>query len=161
LATWLGLPEHHPDAAIELLQSLPRQDDIPWVFFNPRTGKPPVSIFYAWDTIRRRVGIPELRIHDLRHSYASFLVNAGRSLYEVQKLLGHHDPRVTMRYTHLSPQAMLEAVNVVGAMVAMATVAPARLTSGRHRAGACRAGRTGGSGWGSKTRLQRERMGLG
>ena len=56
-------------------------------------------------------------MHDLRHSYASFLVNAGRSLYEVQKLLGHHDPKVTMRYAHLSPQAMLEAVNVVGNVV--------------------------------------------
>ena len=61
--------------------------------------------------------MPELRLHDLRHSYASFLVNAGRSLYEVQKLLGHHDPKVTMRYAHLSPQAMLEAVNVVGNVV--------------------------------------------
>ena len=112
-------PRHIPlsDAAIELLQSLPRQDDIPWVFFNPKTKKPPVSIFYAWDTIRKRIGIPEVRLHDLRHSYASFLVNAGRSLYEVQKLLGHHDPKVTMRYAHLSPQAMLEAVNVVGNVV--------------------------------------------
>jgi integrase len=112
-------PHHIPlsDAALELLQSLPRQDDIPWVFFNPKTKKPPVSIFYAWNTIRNRVGMPELRLHDLRHSYASFLVNAGRSLYEVQKLLGHHDPKVTMRYAHLSPQAMLEAVNVVGNVV--------------------------------------------
>ena len=105
------------DAAIELLQSLPRRDDIPWVFFNPKTKKPPVSIFYAWDSIRKKVGLSEVRLHDLRHSYASFLVNAGRSLYEVQKLLGHHDPKVTMRYAHLSPQAMQEAVNVVGNVV--------------------------------------------
>lgn len=108
---------HHvvlSDAAVELLRSLPREDGMPWVFFNPKTGKPPVSIFYAWNTIRQRVGMPELRLHDLRHSYASFLVNAGRSLYEVQKLLGHHDPKVTMRYAHLSPQAMLDAANVVG-----------------------------------------------
>ena len=112
-------PRHIPlsDAAVELLLSLPRQDDIPWVFFNPKTKKPPVSIFYAWDSIRKKVGLGEVRLHDLRHSYASFLVNAGRSLYEVQKLLGHHDPKVTMRYAHLSPQAMLEAVNVVGNVV--------------------------------------------
>ena len=105
------------DAALELLQSLPRREDIPWVFFNPKTKKPPVSIFAAWDTIRNKVGMPELRLHDLRHSYASFLVNAGRSLYEVQKLLGHHDPKVTMRYAHLSPESMLEAVNIVGNVV--------------------------------------------
>jgi len=105
------------DAAIELLQSLPRPPDMPWVFFNPRTGKPPVSIFYAWDTIRRRVQLSDVRLHDLRHSYASFLINAGRTLYEVQRLLGHHDPKVTMRYAHLSPQSMRDAVNLVGNLV--------------------------------------------
>ncbi len=111
------------DAAIELLLSITRQEDVPWVFFNPKTRKPPVSIFYAWDSIRRRVGLEDVRLHDLRHSYASFLVNAGRSLYEVQKLLGHHDPKVTMRYAHLSPQAMLEAVNVLGQVVAAGRLA--------------------------------------
>ena len=105
------------DAAIELLQSLPRPPDMPWVFFNPRTGKPPVSIFYAWDSIRRRAQLSDVRLHDLRHSYASFLINAGRTLYEVQRLLGHHDPKVTMRYAHLSPQSMRDAVNLVGNLV--------------------------------------------
>ena len=79
-----------------------------------------MSIFYAWDSIRKKAGLADVRLHDLRHSYASFLVNAGRSLYEVQRLLGHHDPKVTMRYAHLSPQAMLDAVNVVGDVVAQA-----------------------------------------
>lgn len=106
------------DAAVTLLQDLPRTPGVPWVFVNPKTLMPPVSIFYAWDSIRQRVGLADLRLHDLRHSYASFLVNAGRSLYEVQKLLGHHDPKVTMRYAHLSPKAMLEAANVVGNLVA-------------------------------------------
>ncbi|HQT03434.1 MAG TPA: tyrosine-type recombinase/integrase [Thiotrichales bacterium] len=103
-------PRHIPlsDAAISLLNQLPRQTDIPWVFFNPKTKKPPVSIFCAWDTIRNRVGLSDVRLHDLRHSFASFLVNNGRSLYEVQKLLGHHDPKVTMRYAHLAPGALIE-----------------------------------------------------
>ena len=117
---------HHialSNAAVELLRSLPQHEDVPWVFVNPKTGNPPTSIFHAWDTIRNRIGMPELRIHDLRHSYASFLVNAGRSLYEVQKLLGIHDPKVTMRYAHLSPQAMLDAVNVLGDVVAGAQAA--------------------------------------
>ena len=61
------------------------------------------------------------RAHDLRHSYASFLVNAGRSLYEAQKLLGHYDPRVTMRYAHLSPGALIEAANVVADLVGKGT----------------------------------------
>jgi integrase len=119
-----GKPRHIPlsDAAIELLQSLPRVEGIPWVFFNPKTRKPPVSIFYAWDSIRAKVGLEDVRLHDLRHSFASFLVNSGRSLYEVQRLLGHHDPKVTMRYAHLSPGALIDAANVVGDMVAKTRV---------------------------------------
>jgi site-specific recombinase XerD len=66
------------------------------------------------------VGLKDVRLHDLRHSFASFLVNSGRSLYEVQRLLGHHDPKVTMRYAHLSPGALIDAANVVGEMVGKA-----------------------------------------
>ncbi|MEA2120071.1 tyrosine-type recombinase/integrase [Halovibrio sp. HP20-50] len=84
-----------------------------YVFTNPRTGRPFVSIFHGWDTARKRAGLPELRLHDLRHSFASFLVNAGRSLYEVQQLLGHADIRTTARYAHLSRERLFEAVATV------------------------------------------------
>lgn len=104
------------DAAVALLRSLPRTRSVPWVFFNPKTGKPPVSIFSAWDSIRKSVGLKDVRLHDLRHSFASFLVNNGRSLYEVQKLLGHHDPKVTMRYAHLATKTLVDATNVVAKM---------------------------------------------
>jgi site-specific recombinase XerD len=50
-------------------------------------------------------------IHDLRHSFASFLVNAGRSLYEVQKILGHTQVKTTQRYAHLSPDTLIDAAN--------------------------------------------------
>ena len=114
-----GRPRHIPlsDGAIALLRSVPRDEDVPWVFFNRKTGKPLVTIFNAWKTIRRRAGLEALRLHDLRHSFASFLVNSGRSLYEVQRLLGHHDPKVTMRYAHLSPSALIEAANVVSGVL--------------------------------------------
>ena len=52
-------------------------------------------------------------MHDLRHSFASFLVNAGRSLYEVQELLGHADIRTTSRYAHLSRERLFAAVESV------------------------------------------------
>ena len=84
-----------------------------YVFTNPRTGKPFSSIFYSWDAARIRAGMPELRIHDLRHSFASFLVNAGRSLYEVQELLGHADIKTTSRYAHLSRERLNAAVECV------------------------------------------------
>jgi integrase len=84
-----------------------------YVFTNPRTGKPFSSIFYSWDAARIRAGMPDLRIHDLRHSFASFLVNAGRSLYEVQELLGHADIKTTSRYAHLSRERLNAAVECV------------------------------------------------
>ena len=62
---------------------------------------------------RIRAGMPDLRVHDLRHSFASFLVNAGRSLYEVQELLGHADIRTTSRYAHLTRERLIAAVEVV------------------------------------------------
>jgi hypothetical protein len=57
--------------------------------------------------------LPEFRVHDLRHSFASHLVNAGRSLYEVQELLGHADIKTTSRYAHLSRERLVAAVEVV------------------------------------------------
>ncbi len=101
------------DKAIQILKSIPRKANIPWVFYNPETGNPRTSIYRTWDRIRKNAGIPDVRIHDLRHSFASFLVRSGRSLYEVQQLLGHHDPKITMRYAHLSPKHLVDAANVV------------------------------------------------
>lgn len=83
------------------------------IFANPRTGRPFVSVFHSWNTARRQAGLSALRMHDLRHSFASFLVNAGRSLYEVQELLGHADIRTTSRYAHLSQERLRDAVEVV------------------------------------------------
>ena len=85
--------------------------DCPWVFANPDTGKPYTSIYYTWDNARKRAGLPGLRVHDLRHSFASFLINAGRSIYEVQKILGHTQIKTTQRYSHLSQDTLLAAVN--------------------------------------------------
>jgi len=99
-----------------LNQALPEAERSNHVFCNPRTGMPFVSFFYSWDTARKQAGLPELRVHDLRHSFASFLVNAGRSLYEVQELLGHADLRTTTRYAHLSRERLFEAVEAVPGM---------------------------------------------
>lgn len=84
-----------------------------FIFPNEKTGLPFVSIFYSWDAARQRAGLDYVRIHDLRHSFASFLVNAGRSLYEVQEILGHADSRTTTRYAHLSRDRLQEAVESV------------------------------------------------
>ena len=53
----------------------------------------------------------------LAHTFASFLINTGHSLYEVQKILGHHDPRITMRYAHLDSATIIRAVDDVGTRI--------------------------------------------
>lgn len=114
--TKLGKPRFVPmsDGVVSLLESVPRYN-CEWAFPNPQTCKPFVSIFNSWNTARIQAGLQEVRIHDLRHSYASFLVNAGRSLYEVQRLLGHTQIKTTQRYAHLSHDTLLEATNSVTA----------------------------------------------
>ncbi len=52
-----------------------------------------------------------MRIHDLQHSFASLLINSGRSLYEVQRLLGHPQQKTTQCYAHLAPETLLDASN--------------------------------------------------
>ncbi len=103
--------------AVALIRGLPRVPGCDLLLPNPRTHRPLCGVFEVWHRIRTRAGLPGLRLHDLRHSYASFLVNAGRSLYEVQHLLGHANPRTTMRYAHLSQATLHEAANVVGALL--------------------------------------------
>ncbi len=61
---------------------------------------------------------------DLRHGFASLLVSGGRSLYEVQQILGHSDPKVTMRYAHLSARALQDAANAASVIVRKPVAVP-------------------------------------
>lgn len=128
-----GKARHVPlsDGVIALLNTVPRTAGCPWAFANPDTGKPYVSMFCSWDTARTRAGLKDVRMHDLRHSFASFLVNGGRSLYEVQKILGHTQIKTTQRYAHLSNDSLLAAANEAAKAMPMpfltATPGPAAL----------------------------------
>ncbi|WP_084251182.1 site-specific integrase [Sphingomonas pruni] len=111
--TKTGKPRHVPlsQDAIAVLKSIPRFDNCPYVVPNPETLKPFTSVYNAWNAARKRAGIPDARMHDLRHSAASNLVNAGQSLYVVAKVLGHAQVRTSERYAHLSADTLLTAVN--------------------------------------------------
>jgi integrase len=118
------------DGALNILSTMPRDMKCEWTFPNPDTKKPFVSIFCAWDTARQSVGLGDVRVHDLRHSHASFLVNAGRTLYEVQNILGHTQVKTTQRYAHLSHDTLLDATNSVntalgGMFMPMVSASPA------------------------------------
>ena len=99
----------------ELLETIPKQSK--YLFASPKTKKPYVSIFVSWNTARIKAGLPEVRIHDLRHTYASALVNSKCSLYEVQMLLGHSTAKMTQRYAHLSNDALMSAASCAGKLL--------------------------------------------
>lgn len=66
-----------------------------------------------WYRALPKTGIEDLHFHDLRHTFASRLVMTGVDLYRVQILLGHKTPLMTLRYAHLSPAHLREAVAVL------------------------------------------------
>jgi integrase len=105
------------DTALKVLQYFDQGIDSGFVFINPRTGERYTTITKVWFRIRDKAGLPNLRLHDLRHQYASFLVNSGRTLYEVQQILGHSDPSVTVRYAHLSLESLRDAAASAANMI--------------------------------------------
>jgi integrase len=121
-----GRPRTVPmsDGVMSVLDTVPRIAGSPYVFPNPDTKKPFVPIHYTWDTARKRAGLRDVRMHDLRHSFASILINSGRSLYEVQHLLGHTQVKTTERYAHLQQDTLMTAANVVANLVGTAAPQP-------------------------------------
>ncbi|WP_446424652.1 tyrosine-type recombinase/integrase [Mailhella sp.] len=112
-----GKPRYIPlsRAALRVLTSIPRRSE--WLFPSPRTESHLSTLHGPWHKIRTAANLQDVRLHDLRHTFASFLVNSGCSLYEVQKILGHHDPKVTTRYAHLNQESLLKAAEMVGTML--------------------------------------------
>lgn len=104
-------------AALELVSRLPSNGVSEWLFPSPRTGRPCPALYYPWDRVRKRAGLSNLRLHDLRHSYASNLVNGGVSLYVVQQLLGHSNSQTTQRYAHLEQDTLARATEVAAQAV--------------------------------------------
>jgi integrase len=89
--------------ALAVLAALPRSAGNPHLLPGERPGAPLVPPQKAWQRIRRTAGLPDIRLHDLRHAFASTAVAAGDSLFIVGKLLGHRQSSTTERYSHLAP----------------------------------------------------------
>jgi integrase len=88
-------------AALRMLAELPRQEDSPYVLPAERGDGHFIGVQKVWQRIRSAAGLEDVRLHDLRHSFASIAVSGGDSLYLVGKLLGHRQARTTERYAHL------------------------------------------------------------
>ena len=104
-------------SALHVLRLIPRSEDNPYIFPSPVTGRPSSSLHFPWNRICKNCGLRDIRLHDLRHSFASFLVNEGVSLYVVQGLLGHTQVRATQRYAHLADETLSVAAELVGKIV--------------------------------------------
>ena len=89
---------------------LPRFAGCPYLLPNPGTLKPYTDIKRAFEGARNAAGLSDFRIHDARHSAASFMINSGVDLYTVGKVLGHADHQSTMRYSHLADTTLRAAV---------------------------------------------------
>lgn len=88
-----------------------------YVFVNPETEKPFDDVKRSWGSLTRRAKLEDFTFHDLRHDYASRLVQAGVDLYVVRDLLGHSSIQLTERYAHLRPAAKHAAVALLNAQL--------------------------------------------
>jgi integrase len=86
-----------------LLQSIERFEDNPYVIVGTLPGQHWTDLQRPWRRIRAKAQLPEVRIHDLRHTFASVAAGSGESLLAIGKLLGHSQVQTTARYAHLAP----------------------------------------------------------
>lgn len=101
-------------AALLLAENLNHNfEQTEYVFANPRTCLPFEQIYHSWNTARQKAGLADLRMHDLRHSFASAMVNSGMTLYDVKEILGHANIKTTQRYAHLSNHRLRTAAESV------------------------------------------------
>lgn len=103
--------------AQELLGNLPREDGNPYVIVGEVPGKHLINLQKPWRRIRALAGLDDVRIHDLRHSFASFAVGAGLSLPIIGGLLGHKSVQTTARYAHLAHDPLKQASDLVGTVI--------------------------------------------
>lgn len=104
--------------AIDLLTNLNRQPNNPWVICGKIPGTNRKEIQKFWQRIRNRAGIDDVRIHDLRHSFASNAVSQGMSLPMIGKLLGHTQVQTTARYAHLAADPVKAAADAISSNIA-------------------------------------------
>ena len=104
-------------AARAILDGLPRTSV--WVFPSPRTAgfQHTVGVVKLWHRVRTEANLCDVRLHDLRHTYASTALARGETVLTIGRLLGHRDPATTLKYLHLSDATAREAADAVGAVL--------------------------------------------
>jgi integrase len=110
--------------AVTILNALPRVEGNPYVLPGVRHGQHLVNVTETWYVVRALAGIKDVRIHDLRHAFASVAVGAGLGLPMIGALLGHTQPGTTARYAHLAHDPLKVAAELVGERIVKAMEAP-------------------------------------
>ncbi len=103
-----------PIPAVEVLRNLPRVEGNAFIIVGTVAGQHMINARKPWLRIRQRAELEDVRMHDLRHSFAALCIEAGIPLYHVGKLLGHTQARTTERYAHLAEDPIKEAAELVG-----------------------------------------------
>jgi len=112
------------EAAVEVLRSLPRDPDNSWALPGKVTGGRLTDLQPFWQRVRARAGLNNVRINDLRHTFASIAAGQGKSLPMIGKMLGHTQVQTTARYAHLAAGTVRAAANDVSQTIARSLAAP-------------------------------------
>ena len=105
-------------AALKVLADIPRIEGNPYVIVGETSDKPRSDLKRPWKRITSHADLPDVRLHDLRHSFASVGVASGMGLPIVGKLLGHTSPSTTARYAHIAEDASRRALNTIESTIA-------------------------------------------
>jgi integrase len=111
---------HLNPPALDVLHTIPRLEGNPYVICGERPGRHLVNLEKPWRRIRAAAKLDDVRLHDLRHSFASVAASGGQSLIVIGKLLGHSQPATTARYAHLADDPVKAASDAVGRYIAAA-----------------------------------------
>jgi integrase len=103
--------------ALEVLSALPRVEGNPHIIPGGKAGQPRSDLERPWTAIRKAAGLENVRIHDLRYTFASVGAAASMGLPLLGRLLGHTQPSTTNRYAHLDDDPMRRAVETIGATI--------------------------------------------
>jgi integrase len=126
---------HLSEPALEILRGVSRISQ--FVIAGAKPNEPYTNLRRAWIVTRIRAGLNDVRLHDLRHSFASLAAGKGVSLQTIGKLLGHRDPQTTARYSHLATDAVAAVNDELGAAmqaaIAKGSPPPAKVVKLRRR----------------------------
>lgn len=111
---------HLGQPAVEVLEKIERVEKNPWVIVGTKPGARLSDLQPFWQRVRARAGLKDVRIHDLRHTFASTAVAAGQGLPMIGKLLGHTQVQTTARYAHLAADPVKDAAERVASNLAQA-----------------------------------------